>query len=136
MLSRYTQDGKKPASNTPRMTLKPAICCQFFMNPIPIMQHPHSVVTPERCNLGPRARTMMVDGGWNTTYVMKKTRVMMDYQTRSIFCPEIFGALRDCFRGLVTHISFPDKKQFGAHASDVCSTKIRPVHEGDAVHNS
>lgn len=42
------------------------------------MHAPHSVVIDERWILGPSFRTMMVDGGWKTMYVTKKTSEIMD----------------------------------------------------------
>lgn len=67
VLSKYTQDGKKPASKTPRMTLKPAIAPHEFTNPIPIITTPHSVVMTDKWIRGPMLRTMTVDGGWQMT---------------------------------------------------------------------
>jgi hypothetical protein len=71
--------GKKPASNSPKITRQAASACQSFVKPIPIMTAPQEIQRPARKLRGPILRVRTVAGGWKTMYVMKKTRVTVDW---------------------------------------------------------
>lgn len=77
VLSKYTQLGKNPASRIPSTVLNAASWPKFLTKPMPIMTAPHMRVIKARCNRGPILRIRTVEGGWKTTYVVKKTRLAM-----------------------------------------------------------
>lgn len=93
--------------------------------------HPHKNVITLKNHLGPIFLQSTVAGGWNTTYVMKKTRVMIDcftqcqlmiFSTSSIACS--------------THISESNQNQLSCHSCNRSCAQVRAIHQRNAVHDS
>jgi hypothetical protein len=71
--------GKKPASKRPKTTRQAARAAQSFAKPIPIITAPQEIQRPPRKIRGPILRVMTVAGDWKKMYVVKNTRVTIDY---------------------------------------------------------
>lgn len=110
------------------MTLSPAKVSQVLTKPMPIMTEPQNRVIEDKNLRGPIFLQATVAGGWNITYDMKKTRVMMDC-TVSAKAP-----VRLCRNS--TYVSESDQSQFFVHPSDCGGGQVRAVHQRDTVHDS
>lgn len=93
---------------------------------MPMTTNPQIIVTPVKYALGPMIRASMIEIGWKVVYVVKKTRLIIDFIEINVRVdiPDTFVQVGNEFQGVqnlpiqMTYITVPNVAQIFCHASN------------------